>query len=162
MSALAIRIKPGLVVAVSLQDGRTAFGRLLVEPLVEFFDFVSESESSPLPVDELRMKSILFRINVMNAAVTEKRWPIIGAIPLTAQEISRPERFFKQDPLSGRLTVSIQTGDSSSEREMPATPDDCYGLERDAVWSATHVEDRLVDHFNGVSNKWVESLKLKF
>ena len=66
-------------------------------------------------------------------------------------EARREEVFFKQDALSGVLLVYSVGAMGSTER--PARPEEAAGLERAAVWSAEHVEDRLRDHFDGVPNK---------
>jgi hypothetical protein len=43
----------------------------------------------------------------------------------------------------------------------PATKKECIGLEREAAWDPTHVEDRIRDYYAGRKNKWVESLKIR-
>lgn len=42
-----------------------------------------------------------------------------------------------------------------------ATREECEGLEICAVWEAHAVEERIIDHYNGVPNFWVESMKIK-
>lgn len=63
---------------------------------------------------------------------------------------------FKHDIISGLITV---TRDSINEVEVEHW--EVEGLERLAVWDPEHVEDRIRDHYNGVQNIWVESLRLK-
>lgn len=46
-------------------------------------------------------------------------------------------------------------------KEWPATFEECEGHKRAAVWDPCHIESRLLDHFEGWSNKWVESLALR-
>jgi hypothetical protein len=64
--------------------------------------------------------------------------------------------FFKQDAISGKVTV----GRTGSEERLPE-PGQIDNLERAAVWSATHIVDRLQDHFAGKPNKWVASMRPK-
>jgi hypothetical protein len=40
-------------------------------------------------------------------------------------------------------------------------PEDCVGLERQAAWGYSHVEERLADHFAGRPSAIVERLKVK-
>ncbi|WP_370789238.1 MULTISPECIES: hypothetical protein [Bacteroides] len=42
-----------------------------------------------------------------------------------------------------------------------ATREECEGLETCAVWEAHAVEERIIDHYNGVPIFWVESMKIK-
>jgi hypothetical protein len=148
-----LRRRVGDVVAIPLGSGRFGFGWVLEEPLIAFFD--SEGSGSHLDVEQIARRPIAFRIWVMNHAVTSGRWPVMGHVDVNP-ESHEPPCFFKQDPLSGRLTI---TRDGSTE--TAASPEQCTGLERAAVWEPDHVEDRLRDHFAGVPNRWVESMKPK-
>ncbi|HEY0158466.1 MAG TPA: hypothetical protein VGF28_14380 [Thermoanaerobaculia bacterium] len=90
----------------------------------------------------------------MNRAITSGRWKVLGHVPLD-EPLQREPAFFKQDPLSGELTLY------RSGTEYPASAEECQELERAAVWDPEHVEDRLRDHFDGRSNRWVESLRAR-
>jgi hypothetical protein len=76
----------------------------------------------------------------------------IGNRPLEHDMIAEPV-FFKQDPINNRFFKYYES------TTVAATRQECLGLERAAVWEPEHVEDRLRDHYAGVTNKWVESLK---
>jgi hypothetical protein len=143
--------REGDVVAISLGDGTYAFGIVLAEPQMVFFDLRS---SSVPPVEEILDSPEVFRIWVMNSAITGGRWQVIGNIDLGAELRASPV-FFREDPITNALYL-YQSG-----KAWPAAREDCEGLERAAVWSASHVEDRLRDHFAGRTNKWVESLRLR-
>lgn len=112
-------------------------------------------------MERLADAPVLFVLPVMNKAITSGRWPTVGRRPLTDAERTTPVRFCKQDPITGSLSVAWVDPVSSEYRTIPASREDCEGLEREAVWSPEHVEDRLRDHFAGRPNKWVESLRLK-
>ena len=142
--------RPGAVVAIALGDGTYAFGRVLKEPLMAFYDL--RADQIP-PVNEIMQAKILFRIWVMNSAVTKGNWPIVGHAPLVEADQVLPT-FFRRDAISGKFSLY-----RSGEAEVPATKEDCRGLERASVWSACHVEDRLRDHFAARPNKWVESMQ---
>lgn len=79
---------------------------------------------------------------------------MIGHAPLET-ELKATPWFFRQDVISKVLSL-YQDG-----IERPATREECEGLERAAVWSAEHIENRLDDHLEGRTNKWIEALKIK-
>jgi hypothetical protein len=132
--------------------------RVLQRPLFEFFDLTVPSDTPPR-AEQLAGAPVLFRVDVMDSAVTSGRWRIVGKLPLTDEEKRRREWFFKQDPLTGRLSLYAEDPVTKEVLKRPAEPADCVPLERAAVWSATHVEDRLRDHRAGRANKWAESMR---
>jgi hypothetical protein len=148
-----VRRQVGDIVAVQLSEGRTAFGWVLAEPLLAFFDYFARG-SAPA-VEDLVKEPIAFRIWVMNRAVTDGLWPIVGHVPPSPEALEAPW-FFKQDPISRAVSI-LRTG----TEEIPATKEQTQGLERAAVWDPRHVVDRLEDHFAGRPNKWVESMKFR-
>ena len=88
-------------------------------------------------------------------------WVVVGKQPLNDDELDR-HKYFHVDAISGELSIR-HTGDHypKGHKEWPATFEECEGLERSAVWDPCHIESRLLDHFEGRSNKWVDSLALK-
>jgi len=147
----AIRRKPGDVLLIGLDNGESAFGRVLPSPLVAFYDAKSPPD---LSVEEITQRPILFKIWVMDHAIKDGIWKIIGHVPLTEDLLAEPT-FFKKDPITGALTLYRD----SNGQEIPASRSDCEGLECAAVWDVRHVVDRLVDHFAGRKNAWVESMR---
>ena len=139
----------GAFVKISLGDKKYAYGRILKEPLYAFYDGEAEGD---LPLLEIQSKPILFRVWVMNKAVTSGRWEIVGVAPLE-EDLKVEPRFFKFDRVGKKLNIYYR------QQESPATWEECKDLECAAVWSAEHVEDRLRDCFLGRPNKWVEALK---
>jgi hypothetical protein len=87
-------------------------------------------------------------------------WTLLDVIPLNEREEMEVYRSFKQDALTGALSIYWEAPDGSWGEER-ADFERCVGLERAAVWDPEHVEDRLRDHRAGVPNKWVESLALR-
>lgn len=116
-----------------------------------FFDIRADA---PLQLESLRDRQILFKIWVMKSAIGKNGWKIVGQLPLS-DEMRISPWFFKQDGISKKITRYRHP------EEVPATKEECEGLECAAVWSTVHVESRLVDHFEGRPNKWVESMALK-
>lgn len=150
----SIRGKVGDVLSIPLSGGRHGYAWVLSKSLMAFFDYFSPSDAA-VSVQELVTKPIAFKIWVMKHAVTDGTWPIIGRVPVPGELMKSPE-FFKQDPLNGRLSITLNGGD-----ERPASLDDCRSLERAAVWEPSHVVERLEDQFAGRENKWVKSLRPK-
>lgn len=150
MSHTKQKWNPGDILEIPLGDGHRTFARILKNPLVAFYDI--KTEQNP-PIDFIISKPIAFKVWVMNHAVTNGIWPIIGTKPLTP-DLEKYPTFFKRDPISGKLSIYNEGG-----REKPATFEECSGLECAAVWDAKHLIDRLNDHFSKKPNKWVESMK---
>ena len=143
-----VRWVEGSFVKIDLGDGRLCFGRVLRDPLMAFYDICNAIVPS---LQEMTKSPILFRVWVRKGAIANGVWPVIGTLPIEGHLLG-PPLFFKQDTISGVLT--IYTGDG---REIHASIDDCRHLERAAVWDPAHITDRLRDHFDGRVNKWVES-----
>jgi len=143
----------GSIVRIALDEKNHTYGRVLPAPLFAFYDLLTAVD---LPTEQVLAAKILFQISVMNSAVTSGRWAVIGKKPLE-NVFSNPPPHFKQDIFhKDRFWLVYNDG-----REVVASKHDCAGLERSAVWDAEHVEDRLRDHYDGIPNKWFESLKIK-
>lgn len=143
----------GDIVSIPLGDGGIAFARVLKEPLVAFYDLRA---SAVPPIEDILRSCVAFKVFVVNYAITNGMWPVIGNAPL--EDALREEPlFFKRDKLSGKLSIYKD----STAQEWPATRAECEGLECAAVWDPHHIVDRLIDHFAGRPNKWVESLRPK-
>lgn len=144
--------EPGSVLRIPLGHGRFGYGRLLKGPLVEFFDLQSIGRSRVPDVEEIIRSPGLFRINVMNLAVN--RWKLLGVVPLSDEERGEVYRFFKQDSISGALSIYWSGPEEASYGEIRATLEGIQDLERLSVWSDHHVKDRLRDHFDGRPCVW--------
>lgn len=151
MAIKKIKRNIGDVLIIDLGDGEFSFARVLNEPIIGFYDI----KYGEIPSIENIIKSkIIFKICVMNSAVTSGRWKVIGNEKLDS-DLQQVVPFFREDALTKALFIY------KNDKEYPASKSDCESLERAAVWNPEHVEDRLRDYFNGVPNKWVELLKLK-
>ncbi|UWP97182.1 immunity 26/phosphotriesterase HocA family protein (plasmid) [Aliiroseovarius crassostreae] len=155
-----LRAKPGEVYEIPLSGG--SFGYVKCLPYGEYAFLNYQSAQKLENVEVLKSAETLFRIWVMNYAFNKNSsWKRIGVLELNEDE-KRGSDFFKQDQLSGRLTIYREAQDNpAGYEERPATLEECRGLERAAVWNPEHVEDRLSDYFSGIENKWVKSLALK-
>jgi len=150
MKPKKVKRRVGDIVKVDLGNQSFCFGRVLDEPLLAFYDLKTDKV---MEIDDITRRPLLFKIWVMNHAITSGRWEVIGHRELEGF-LTEPTIFFKQDMMSKELSLYV------AGEEHPATRQQCKGLERAAVWDPEHVEDRLRDHYLGVSNKWVESMKL--
>lgn len=148
---IKVKRRVGDVVMIPLPEEGYAYGRVLEEPLMAFYDLKS---STKLSVEEIIEVPVAFKIDVMNHAITEGTWPIIGKASLT-DDLKEEPLFFKKDPITKQLSIY----QDSTGIETPATAAQCKGLECAAVWEPEHVVDRLVDHFAGRPNRWVESMR---
>lgn len=146
---MSVRRKEGDILSI-IAEGEEYFGRVLEEPFVAFY----EHKAGDFTIDDVVERNIIFTIPVVNQAITRGRWSVIGRRPLSPQ-LRAPIPTFRQDDKSGKLYILI------GNTEVPATPKECVGLERAAVWDPEHVEDRLRDARLGVENKWVKQLALK-
>jgi len=152
----AISYDSGDVVCIDLANGLNAFARVLYGPLIAFYDIVDESIPG---LTAITSSTVLFKLPVMVDALESGRWPIVGSKRLE-EGLLKPVAMFKQDALNKSLSLYIEHPDGNHEERL-ATWEECEGLERAAVWSPEHIEDRLRDQFAGLKNQWVESLKLK-
>lgn len=151
MAKIRGRGKDGDVVVIDLGNGSFGYGRVLPKPLMAFYDLESTEQ---VAAAEVVKSTVLFIVSVMYQAIKSDRWDIVGNVPLE-ESLKIEPRFFMQDMLSKEFSIYY-----AGKITPAASRDECIGLERAAVWEAEHLEDRLRDHFAGVPNKWVESLKL--
>lgn len=151
MARRKIRGNVGDIFSIDLGDDIFCFGRILNNPLMAFYDCKSKEMKS---LDLIINSPIIFKVWVMNYAITSGRWKIIGNLPVNSDLLANP-KFFKQDNITRKLSI-YHDGE-----EIPATFEDCLGLECAAVWDPEHVEDRLRDYFRKIPNKWVESMRIK-
>lgn len=151
---------PGRVVRIDLGDGRCAYGRQLLGPSVEFYDRPGKP-GEMVDLLDVVASPVAFTIWVMKYAFRRRGgWELLDVVPLTDEERSMIDRRAKQDVLSGALSIYWSDHVTGTFGEIPASAQECEGLEVAAVWDPQHVEDRLRDHFDGRPNRWVESIRL--
>jgi hypothetical protein len=143
--------KIGSIVEIPLPNGKRGYARTLKIPLMAFYAIQSEDV---LPINEIICQPIAFKLWVTTSAVSSGRWTVVGHVPLESDlEIS--PWFFKQDIITKKL--SLYRGGV----ELPATKEQCEGLERAAVWGHQHIESRIVDYLEGRPNKWYNALRIE-
>jgi hypothetical protein len=128
------------------------YGVLLAEPEVAVLDLLY---AAGLPPDIGEKPCVLFRVWVLRRAVSTDRWARVSRVSLMG-DLARSVPRFKFDTISRRFSI-YQDG-----QETPSTRDACMSLECAAVWEPEQVEERIRDHFVGVQNKWLQSLRNVF
>ena len=136
--------RPGSVYCILLADGRYGYCVVIEKPFVVFMNHCSES---PLSVDVVVKCIPLFRIFIMNSSYRSENWSLIGSINVPEAWKKYP-KFYRRDAIH-EDQYSIY--DPETVSEVTANAADCKGLEEWAVWSAVHVEPRLLDQLNGGS-----------
>lgn len=142
--------KTGMIVRIPIDGERDGFAQVLTAPEIAVFRLIKPHGELPA-TSELENADSLFRIWVMNSAITSGRWPKIAMVQLRP-EFKKPVARFKRDPINGRCSIYI------SGIDRPASPAECLGLEPASVWSAEHVEARLRDHVQGRRHKPLDML----
>jgi hypothetical protein len=140
----------GAILKVPLDGESHAYAWTLPEADFAFFDLRANSD---VAIEDVIRRLVAFRVGVHKSAWTTGRWPRVGKVEPPPRLLAAQPKFM-QDSFNGRLSIYLG-GDI-----RPATHDECIGLERCAVWGPEHVEDRLRDHFKGITNIWVQSLAL--
>ena len=144
--------KPGMFMRIPLADGSYGYGRLLQQPYAAFYDYRTTEPSDDL--DAIERQPILFRVAILISGL--RKWTPLGVRPL-AGEAAAPLVFFQQNPFNP-LVCSIY---DTLGNDRNATPEECVGLERSAVWEPRHVEQRLLDRFMGRPNETEIHLRVR-
>jgi Immunity protein 26 len=144
--------EPGAFLRIPLPDGTFAYGRHLEDPYTAFYDYRTWDPSTDLTTIE--KQPVLFRLPVRTSSL--KKWERIGAKELKGQ-VAEPVVAFHQEIGDFRKCIIFDT----IGNERAATPEECIGLERDAVWDAHHIEQRLLDTFEGRPNAEEQRLRVR-
>ena len=146
-------LTPGIFVMLTLPDGSYGYGRLREDMNASFYNFRTEEPTSDL--GKIASKPILFTVGVHKTVLDE--WEIIGRQPLE-EHMKEPVVWFWQD--IGDFRKCRITDSKGGTRA--ATPEECEGLERWAVWEAKAIEERLLDTIMGRPNPHVEHMKVRY
>ncbi len=136
---------------IPLGSDTFAYAQMLDAPEYAFFNVRDAGNAG---AQQVAIQPVVFRLWVMRSAHASGRWQKVGDAP-TQTDLERRILRFNQDPLDVGVITLGEDGTSGAR----VTVEECEGYERAAVWDASHVEDRLRDHFAGTSNKWVESMR---
>ena len=143
---------PGDILRITLEDGFHSYARIITSTMLAFHDCRTQDE---LSVEDIIALPVMFMLSVHNSALAQPNWNIMGNAPLKDALLRSPPRFVQDALHKDRFRIY------EDDEFRSATREECVGLERFSVWDASHVEDRLRDHYAGRPNKWVESLKIR-
>lgn len=147
-------LKTGDIFSIKFKDGSISYGRKLSHSLlIAIYKYKDKQELQSQQIIKL---PVLFKVMFSNVDDSETKWEFIVNLPLEAQ-LEEKVKFFIQDPVNPE-NIRIYNLDG---REVKASPSEVKGLENAAVWYPSHMEDRIIDFFNGKPNRWVKSLALK-
>lgn len=135
----------GDIVKIDLGDGSHTYARVLSQPELGFYD-IKTAEN--IPPDKIVSIPYIFKLWVMDYAIKDRIWPVVGNIPLSSDELI-PEYYLHRDQISGRFSVY-----HDGEILRPAISNKDMSLEPAAVWYPNQVEDRIRAHFLGIPDKW--------
>lgn len=149
------RWKAGAIVEIPLGNECWAYGQLGEEYFVAVFEGCFSARPS---VEKLIQLPILFKSFIYRDVVSRGYWPKVGQAE-PRKDVLQEDYRFKQDMITGALSL-YHSDFSLQGYEKPALLSECCGLERVAVWEASHVEDRIIATRDGKLCKWVESLAI--
>lgn len=122
MSTKAQRRTIGSVVRIALGDGTHCYAQVLPEADFAFFDVRAETDPK---VDQIVSQPVLFRVAVMNYAVTSGRWKKIGKASLAA-ELQAPIPKFIQDALDpSKFEIYLGRGHPCGDAQRMSRPRTC-------------------------------------
>lgn len=144
----------GSIIKIPLTLSHHAYGQLLDKNSVAIFNINTDID---LTLENILSADSLFIIAVYSNTITSGRWQKIFNADLREEFKILPLKFIQDshnldsyelyNPNNGEITKSDKRS--------------CLGLECSAVWGAEHVESRIIDHFAGRQNIWVQQLGLK-
>lgn len=149
------RRKEGAFFEIELSNGKYAYGRILPKATYAFYDICSDKALTEISF--IQKSNVLFICSVYNYAISKRIWKVIGFMDLEQNFKILPLQFIQdRHNLENARLYNPNTGEMK-----PAKIIDCIGLECAAVWEPSHINDRLIDYFEGKPNEWVEILKLQ-
>ena len=149
------RISKGSIHEINIDNEYFIYTQVLENASYAFFDFNTKDSLADLKV--LNDVSILFIIAVYDSVVKSGHWLKVGKLPIREELKNLPLKFI-QDSIN---PTNFDLYNPNTGEITKATKNECLGLECAAVWAANHVESRIRDHYNGVPNAELESLKIK-
>jgi len=126
--------KVGDVVQVELPTGRYAYGRVLRDASVAFYEATSDDPGQP-PIGS---RTYRFVVGVYEDVLKSASCPIVGHDPSRDTEGDWPPPNSVRDPLTGAMRIYHHGV------MRPAGAVECEGLEPAAVWDLHHLVDRIM------------------
>ena len=139
----------GAIVKIPLDRGYHSYARILKSPYFAFYDFRAKEDVSDLAL--IVASPILFITSVSHYSVTSGLWVKVGKLPLEKTLLKIPPQFIQDSIQTDQFEIVYDDG-----KKKKATAEECAGLERLAVWTPESIQERLIDHYAGRKNFWVE------
>lgn len=149
------RATPGSIVLINA-GGYYYYAQILTMYECAFFDVQLKE-----PLEDLSILShcpVLFIICLYRDVISSGCWPKVGKLPIREGFLPLPMQYIHHD----YSEVEWELYDPNTGAIRPSTREECLGLECCAVWDRRHVEDRLSDHYAGVSCKWTDNMREHF
>lgn len=143
------RPRPGTLFRIAVPPLGFCVGKAIRPYLLAVYDKMYEFAPATA-LGQVSQDSILFVVAVHDRAW--EAWIDVGWQPLTG--LDKPAPTVAYAPPSRRCRVMDAMG-NTEYRDIV----DCLHFEPMAVWEATHVEDRIRDHYLGRNNRWLQMLK---
>lgn len=145
---------PGTLIEIRLSNDWFAYGQVLKNGSIAFFDTYKEQRSN---IEHLAAMDVIFIVTPYNHAYRNENWNSKGKTEIR-QELQKVPNTFIQDVAD---LNKFQIYNPNTDEIRKSSREECLSLERFAVWDANHIEDRLRDHFSGKENVWVKQLSIK-
>lgn len=135
----------GAILEINIDNQYYVYGQIL-DKGTAFFDYKSAERLNDFR--ELEKSTILFIVTVYKDVITQGTWLKVGKLPIREELEILPMKFIRDvlNPDKFRL-YNPNTGEM-----IPATKDECKGLEVAAVYEAEHIEQRISDYYAGRVN----------
>jgi len=140
----------GAIVEIPLNNGFKTYARILDE----YFAFYNIYTKEQLDIDKIVSSNVLFFGGVFDTAITKGYWLKIGKKLPLENKLNDVPPFFTQNFINPDKYTIFKNG-----KGVPATKEECQGLEYLAVWKAEKMEERLNDHYTGKKNSYVARMK---
>lgn len=144
----------GSIIKIPLTLAHHTYGQLLDKNSVAIFNINTNID---LTLENILSADCLFIIAVYSNVIASGRWQKIFNADLREEFQILPFKFIQDSHnLDSYELYNPNNGDI-----IKTDKKSCLGLECSAVWAAEHVESRVIDHFAGRQNIWVQKLGLK-
>lgn len=140
----------GSIVEIPINNGEYyCYGQLIGYGECAVFDY-----RSPQPITDFSILNdtrMLFRVCLYRHVIGSGEWLKVGKLPLREEFKTFPDQFIYHDWNQRFFLYKVESGEI-----IPASKEECRGLERCAVWDSNHVEDRILAHYNNTLCVWQE------
>jgi Immunity protein 26 len=140
------RVTEGAILEINIENQYYTYAQILTESDCAFFDFKSTEQLKDFSI--LEKSNILFIVAVYSYIINQGMWIKVGKIDIRNDLKVKPMKFI-QDALN---PTKFRLYNPNSGEMIPATKDECKGLEVAAVYRAEHIELRISDYYAGRVN----------